>query len=220
MSEVFPDKVVSADVISYDGDSDDLIQSHIDSFIPPVDPKEGVIEKENLDELLDEEKDISSGSVVGIISGEVSYDDAEKILEMILHSEENSEDQIANYTVLDTPVNIGLAPDVIRLIPWTGFEMDDQGSGPESWSDFFGEWLGYLADAAELLKEGLVAIGNFIVDLGEAIVDWGMAVVGGIKDAFSAVKDAVSEVVELLSSLVNWVKDFVRGYIGPIFEDI
>jgi len=28
------------------------------------------------------------------------------------------------------------------------------------------------------------------------------------------------EVDELLSSLVNWVKDFVRGYIEPIFEDI
>ncbi|MFW6141178.1 MAG: PKD domain-containing protein [Candidatus Saliniplasma sp.] len=168
----------------------------------------------------DEEKDTASGAVVGIISGEVSYDDAEMILEMILHSGENSEEQIANYTVLDTPVNIGLAPDVIRLIPWTGFVMDDQGSGPGSWSDFFGEWLGYLADAAELLKEGLVAIGNFIVNLGEAIVDWGMAVVGAIGDAFSAVRAAVSEVGEMMSALADWIVSHISSLFSSVWETV
>ncbi len=118
--------------------SDDFIGEHLNTFFPPEETEE-VIEKENIDELLEKDEDTASGAVVAIISGEVSYDDAVEILEMLIYSDDEYEIPIANYNVLDDPVTAGIAADVIRLIPWTGFVMDEQGSGPGSWSDFFGE---------------------------------------------------------------------------------
>ncbi len=196
--------------------SDDFIVEHLNTFFLPEETEE-VIEEENIDELLDNNGDTASGAVVAIISGEVSYDDAVEILGMLLYSDKNFEERTANHHVLDTPVTSGVAVDVIRLIPWTGFVMDEQGSGPGSWSEFFGEWLGYLADAANLLVQGLVAIGNFLVDMANAVVQWGLKLWNGIWSFFSDVKAAVSEVVELIKSLVNWIIDLATSLAESIF---
>ena len=50
-------------------------------------------------------------------------DDAEMILDLLLYSDEDLENRVANYNDLDTPVNIGLATDLIRLISWTEFAL-------------------------------------------------------------------------------------------------
>ena len=102
--------------------SDDFIGEHLNTFFLPEETEE-VIEEENIDELLAKDEDTASGPVVSIISGEVDADDAEKILDLLLYSDEDLENKVANYNDLDTPVNIGLATDLIRLIPWTEFAL-------------------------------------------------------------------------------------------------
>ncbi len=80
--------------------SDDFIGEHLNTFFLHEETEE-VIEEENPDELLEKGKDIPSGPVVSIISGEVSYDDAVEILEMLIYSDDEYEIPIANYNVLD-----------------------------------------------------------------------------------------------------------------------
>ena len=140
LSEVCSDKVTSTQIFSHGSDStdsDDFIQSHIDSFFPPVD------------------------------SGEV-----------IEEYRERRPDYRIDY--------------VVDLVD----------------------------DALDMLVAGFAYVRDLVQTLGEMIVEWGMRVIDAIGEAFSAVRDAVREVGELLSSLVNWVKDFVRNYIEPIFEEI
>ena len=116
MSEICPDKVTSARIFSHGSDSPDLdfIQNHLDSFFPSDDFTKEVIE----------DNEEASGPVVNAISGEV--EDAEKakeVLDLLLYSDEDLENKVANYNDLDTPQTVGLDTNLIRLIPWTEFAL-------------------------------------------------------------------------------------------------
>ncbi len=121
LSEIHPKEAATTTIFSHGSDStdSDFIQSHVDSFFPPADSKEEVIE-ENLEENIGKEE-----------GDEGIPDDAEMILDLLLYSDKELETKIANYTELKTPQTAGLAPDVIQLIPWTGFEMHETGELPE-----------------------------------------------------------------------------------------
>ncbi|MFW6141180.1 MAG: hypothetical protein ACOC53_01315 [Candidatus Saliniplasma sp.] len=108
-------------------ESTDFIQSHVDSFFPL---DEEVKEEKCIDEFLENED--ASGPVVNVLSGEVGdADEAKEVLDFLLYSDEDLENRVANYTVLETPQTAGLATDLIRLIPWTGFEMGETGELPK-----------------------------------------------------------------------------------------
>ena len=201
--------------------SDDFIVEHLNTFFLPEETEE-VIEEENIDELLDNNGDTASGAVVAIISGEVSYDDAVEILEMLIYSNDDYEIPIANYNVLDDPLTVGMAIDVIRLIPWIGFVMDEFGGEPSGWTDVFGEWFGYIADLlgdiADILVAGFAYVVDFLSNLGAVIVEWGLAVWGAIVNVFSDVRAAVSEVVELMRALWSWITTRISKMVDQCVE--
>ena len=222
LPDVPTEEAIVEDTENLKEDNDEIPDDVPDSIADVID------ELEFLDKDFDEEEEDASEAVVSIISGEVDSDEAEKILDMLLNREYDEDDEFenrsANYQVLEKPMTTGIHLDVIQLIPWTGFEMGELGDEPGDWTDVFDEWFDYitdlLEDIADVLVSGFVYVAEFLTNLDEILKDWGMRVIGAISNFFSAVRDAASEVGELLSSLVNWVKDFVRDYIEPIFEDI
>jgi len=168
-----------------------------------------------------------------MISGNVTDEEAEMILDMLLYREYDEEDgefenRSANYHVLDTPQTTGIHTDVIELIPWTGFEMDETGELPKEvtfWDKIgdvivriLGGFTEFVVSAAETLAQGVIAVAGFIGDIVDIVADWGLSVIGAIGDAFSAVRDAVSEVAEMVKSLVDWVLEAVKNVVTEIIQ--
>ncbi|MFP4001594.1 MAG: hypothetical protein ACLFU5_06800, partial [Thermoplasmata archaeon] len=216
MSESCSKEVASTTIFSQSSDStdSDFIQDHIDSFFPPG-VSEEVIEKDEDDDDsipdtvpddiadriedlnftvkdFDEDNEEASGPVVSVISGEVEdADEAEEILDMLLYREYDEEEgefenRSANRQVLETPQTAGLATDLIQLIPWTGFEMDEiDEDGPDDW--ILGEWMDYVVDvvkdAVDMLVSDFAYVRDLLQTIGEVIVEWGMAVIGAIGEA-------------------------------------
>ncbi len=204
--------------------SDDFIVEHLNTFFLPEETEE-VIEEENIDDLLEKDEDTASGAVVAIISGEVSYDDAVEILEMLIYSDDEYEIPIANYNVLDNPVTAGIAADVIRLIPWTGFVMDETGDLPTKVtyigkviSVIIGGFVQFVVGVTDVLVEGFLALAGFIGALVDIVVDWGLKLWRGIVEFFSDVRAAVSEVVELVGALFDWLIDWVKEQLTTAFN--
>lgn len=195
-----------------------FIQSHVDSFFPPVDPKEEVID----------DKEDASGPVVNVISGKVEdADEAKEVLDLLLYSDEGLGQRVANYTELETPQTAGLAPGVIQLIPWTGFEMDETGDLPKEITStdvivetIIGGFTELVVSAVGTLKQGVLALAGFIADMGEIVVEWGLKLWKGIKDAFSAVKDAVNKVVEMMSALLDWIISYTNEMFSAVVQRV
>ncbi|MFQ5839032.1 MAG: hypothetical protein ACE5HJ_09690, partial [Thermoplasmata archaeon] len=72
---------------------------------------------------------------------------------------------------------IDLPTDALSIIPWAGATGGPAGTMSKGFRDWLGS-IGTLVvttflDAAQLIYDGLVALGTFLVNLAEAIWEWG-----------------------------------------------
>jgi len=134
----------------------------------------------------------------------VSLTEAWEILMLCLISADDTEGEI--YTFVSTKADLvnatelGLAPDVLSLIPIDGtlFEQDDhlnQGTMPQTWLSAWVQWWGYVG---YLLFSVMVAIGNFFATLWVFVINLGMAAAGAIGEAAMAAIEVIVKALILI----------------------
>jgi len=160
-----------------------------------------------------------------ITKEDVQIEEAMKILELCMTSANESEGII----YLNKSVRaglLGLAEDVLKMIPFDGkiMQSDRQGLIPA------GELLyQIITDPSKLwkmLNEVLVAIVNFITNLINAIIEFGLWLIGLFSQAMQAIEAAVKAIImvfaiillalELISETFIWL--IFGGIILPIFS--
>jgi len=113
------------------------------------------------------------------------------------------------------------AYDIMSLVAQQGFEMSDTGALPKTLAGAIWEGLtGLVAGVADVLYQGLVAIGNFFASLGDAVGSWGQKLLGAINAVADAVKEAVQAVLDALNAIVKWVKQMAEMLINNVFMPI
>jgi len=113
------------------------------------------------------------------------------------------------------------AYDIIRLVAQQGFEMSDTGELPKTLAGAIWEGLtGLVAGVADVLYQGLVAIGNFFASLGDAVASWGQKLLGAINTATDAVKAAVQAVLDVLMTIVKWIIEKITLILDELFAPL
>jgi len=113
------------------------------------------------------------------------------------------------------------AYDIMSLVAQQGFEMSDTGALPKTLAGAIWEGLtGLVAGVADVLYQGLVAIGNFFASLGDAVASWGQKLLGAINAVADAVKGAVQAVLDALNAFVQWLIEMVQLLLQPFFNSI
>ncbi|TFG25150.1 MAG: hypothetical protein EU529_01830 [Promethearchaeota archaeon] len=127
-------------------------------------------------------KEEISPNVECVIKKAVSIDQAEKILEqLILTGADESEGEVYTYSRSSRPEELGLAPDVLALIPLLAAQYvnDEVGEWPRTpWDNF----IQLVQAVVEFIIDVFIAIATFFVELGNAIIEIGMCIAEAILD--------------------------------------
>ena len=142
-------------------------------------------------------KDTISPNVECVISKNVSAQDAFDILLLAVTSANESEGIIFSYTRNYRAEELGIAADVMELIPLDmgPFQNSETGEWPRTpWENF----IQVIKDVIQFVIDVLIAIGNFFVALFEWIAEIGMNLVENVTKAALAAVEAIIKAIILV----------------------
>ena len=166
----------------------------------------------------DNSKASQKGALVGAVTVTLSGDKATKLLnEFILINASGGKIAEARKLTTAQVHQLGIHPVIMSLVAQQGFEMSDTGALPKTLAGAIWEGLtGLVAGVADVLYQGLVAIGNFFASLGDAVASWGQKLLGAINTVADTVKAAVQAVLDALNAIVKWVVDQAKKILNSI----
>gem|GEM_PF-1370139 len=170
----------------------------------------------------DNSKASQKGALVGAVTVTLSGDKATKLLnEFILINASGGKIAEARKLTTAQVHQLGIHPDIMSLVAQQGFEMSDTGDLPKTLAGAIWEGLtGLVAGVADVLYQGLVAIGNFFASLGDAVANWGQKLLGGLSKATDAVKAAVQAVLDAINAIVQWIITKVGEMLNAAFAPL
>ncbi|MDD1772003.1 MAG: fibronectin type III domain-containing protein [Methanomassiliicoccales archaeon] len=158
----------------------------------------------------DQDSASASSHVIAVITKNVTYQQAEAILEMLTHNSTGA--RIGNnVTISSTSVYLMHLPkDILSSIP-TSITNSGLGGAP----NFF-DPLDVISDIANLVFDFLIWIAT-----GGVLLLWahlmiiGLEIVANlISTAISVIEDAVDFIVDGFCAFVDWIVDFIRYLLG------
>ncbi|HME50939.1 MAG TPA: PKD domain-containing protein [Candidatus Lokiarchaeia archaeon] len=148
---------------------------------------------------IDRSKGSISRHVESIINATVTLATANSILALILTSASNESITDAFKAKRVNACTLGIASDVLQLIPWNGAILQYQTTPGPMPKTLIGAIEQFFVSLATLVWGGIVAIVGFLVQLITLIVQWGMSIVGQITAMIAkAVMAAIEAIVKAL----------------------
>lgn len=163
-------------------------------------------------------KDTISPNVECVITKNVSANDAYDILLLAVTSANESEGIIFLFTSDYIAEELGIAADVLELIPLdiSGFINSEVGEWPRTpWENF----VQLIKDIIQFVIDVLVAIGQFFVALFEWIADVGMNLIEAVTQAVLAVVEAILKAIVLVFIWLMFaftLIGFIAAYLAVI----
>jgi PKD repeat protein len=168
----------------------------------------------------DSTKTETTGSIVSMITGDVSAYDAYRILNL-LKVDKNSKTIAQSRDVTDQIFTLGVAKDLLNYIPSPGFQNSATGALPKDWADYwFGPIVDFFVSVGEFLYAGLVAIGNFFIALGNLIVQIGLAIWGAIQAVINLVVEAIKFIIEIIKTILEWIIKLAKMLIEEVLKPV
>lgn len=158
-----------------------------------------------------------SEGIAGLIAGDLAGSDAWQVLQWLLQDSSGA----SAYQVVDVTGRVfalNLPQDVVRVIPWVGFENSPTGDMPVG--SILGKIVNALVTVGQLIYGGLVAVANFFVQLGQAIYSWGMVALGAIINALTAVANAVQSAAQVFEKALEWLFTAIANAIHAILDPL
>jgi len=166
---------------------------------------------------------LTSGSVVGVLTGTLSQSQADSLLDLLTVDTVGTDiAEVLHLSDAKDLLLMNLDDDLLRLIPFEAIEFDALGGDPDgsAWEAF----TETMASIGEFLVDLFVSIADFFVAVVEFVVDLGLAVFNLILDAIAWVIDAISFIADIILEVVEWavlqVVTFVMEEILPIIRTV
>jgi hypothetical protein len=158
--------------------------------------------------------------VPGMIAGNLSGAEALQVLDWLTQNFTSA--TVYRFATPGTHVLlVGLPDDIVRLVPYEGYE--DSGQDPAPKGSIWEKATQFFTDVANAIVGGLLAIGSFLLGLIQAAVEWGLkilaafaeAVLGAVQAAVEAVRKALSAVFEMV---IATLRDAIRSVVEPVLQ--
>jgi PKD repeat protein len=169
----------------------------------------------------DEVSEETTGSVVGVLRGEVTAAQARNILYMLLFNESGS--RIAEWrNVTDQLLILNLDDYLLSIIPFIGVRFSNEtGEDPDDGWESASERLKELLESIAFV---LLVVLDFFKRMTSMLLELGMWIIDKIMDALSAVLDAINYIIGLILdfmvAIIDWVIDIIVSKLLPAMSTI